>query len=141
MSIDFLQKLFGTPKLRGFDKTMEARRIEVAGFHMNSQMLGTGRVPPLRVFKLKEFGGSLACDLFGSFATYLNDDLHSIFHRVFEGHLDSKQYVWPTKNRMRRIAHVRFCVGSGRVIAQSYPDDQHRTPGLPVGGGFSASGV
>jgi hypothetical protein len=27
---------------------------------------------------------------------------------------------------MRRIAHVRVCGGSGRVIAQSYPDDERK---------------
>ena len=33
---------------------------------------------------------------------------------------------------MRRIAHVRVCGGSGRVIAQSYPADERRTPRLSL---------
>ena len=36
-------------------------------------------------------------------ATYLDGDLHSIFHRIFEGHLDSEQTVL-----VGRFGFVRF---------------------------------
>src|SRR5271157_248302 len=50
----------------------------------------------IQVYKPKEFSGLFACDylLLGFSATCLDDDLNSIFHRVLEGHLDSKQAVF-----------------------------------------------
>ena len=50
-------------------------------------------------------GGSFARNYFclGFYASFLDDDFHSIFHRVFEGHLDSKKAVL-----VGRFGFVRF---------------------------------
>jgi hypothetical protein len=49
--------------------------------------------------------GSSGFDLlgFGFRATYFDNNLHSIFHRIFEGHLDSEQAVL-----VDRFGFVRF---------------------------------
>jgi hypothetical protein len=46
--------------------------------------------------RLLQVNGSLGFDLLGlGFRdTHLDGDLHGIFHRIFEGHLDSEQTVF-----------------------------------------------
>jgi hypothetical protein len=44
----------------------------------------------------EEFSGSFAREYFllGFCATRFDDDLHGIFHWIFEGHLNPKQASW-----------------------------------------------
>ena len=71
-------------------------------FSAGSAVLGTLR---WLVYKPDSLADHSACDFFrlGFCATCLDDDLHSIFHRIFEGHLDSKQAVL-----VGRFGFVRF---------------------------------